>query len=398
MIRYFAAAIGGAAIGMTLSMQPSLAEDHPTVGIVAAFSGPYAEWGQDFKREIDLYMAEHDGKNGNPKINMIMQDAPGTDYARSKQVVQGFITRNNAAVVGGTEFTPEALSMADLITEAKIPFVVFNAATSFVVDKSPYYVLAGFTIWQPDVPIAGYAAMHGCKNVTMIVADYAPGADTIKAFSYGFEKQGGKVGEVIKVPLGTTDFSAYMQRIRDSHPSCVFPFMPSGPMSLEFIKQYAEQGFEKQGIALYDSSGATQENQLNPIGDDALGIISAAVYSTYLDSPMNKAFIGALETKYPNIRHDFVTTDGYVAMTLIYHMLKATNGERDGDKMMAAIKGWTFDTPRGPITIDPKTRDPIQNIYLRRVVKENGVLFNKTFSTIPAVHDQWHELNGGASK
>jgi branched-chain amino acid transport system substrate-binding protein len=379
MVRCFAALICAAAIGTTLTMQPSFADDHPTVGIVGAFSGPYAEWGQDFKREIDLYMAEHDGKDGNPKINMIMRDAPGTDYARSKQIVQGLITRDNAAVVGGSEFTPEALSVADLITEAKIPFVIFNAATSFVVDKSPYYVLAGFTIWQPDVPIASYAATHGCKNVTMIVADYAPGADTIKAFSYGFEKHGGKVGEVIKVPLGTTDFSAYMQRIRDSHPTCVFPFMPSGPMSLEFIKQYVDQGFKKQGIAIYDSSGATQENQLNPIGDDAIGIVSAADYSTYLDNPI--------------IRHDFVTTDGYVAMALIYHMLKATNGVRDGDKMMAAIKGWTFDTPRGAITIDPKTRDPIQNIYLRRVVKENGVLFNKTISTIPAVHDQWHQLH-----
>lgn len=397
MIKYaIAAAACAAVIGGTPAIQPTFAAE-PTVGIVAAFSGAYAEWGQDYKREIDLYMQQHDGKDGNPKINLILRDAPGTDYARTKQIVQGFITRDGAAVAGGGEFTPEALSVADLITEAKIPYVIFNGATSFIVDKSPYYVLAGFTIWQPDVPIADYAAEHGCKNATVIIADYAPGADTVKAFAYGLGKHGAKIGAVIKVPLGTTDFSAYMQRIRDSHPTCVLPFMPGGPMSLQFTKQYVQQGFKAAGITLYDAGGITAENQLDPAGDAALGIISSSNYDTYLDNPMNKAFIDALAKKYPNIRRDFVTTDAYVGMQLIYHMLKATDGKRDGDKAMAAIKGWSFDTPRGPMSIDPKTRDPVQNIYLRRVVKDkNGVLYNKTFKTIPNVHDQWHEVHAAS--
>lgn len=373
---------------------PSVFAEEPTVGIVAAFSGAYAEWGQDYKREIDLYMQQHDGKDGNPKINLILRDAPGTDYARTKQIVDGFITRDNAAVAGGGEFTPEALSVADLITEAKIPYVIFNGATSFIVDKSPYYVLAGFTIWQPDVPIAEYAAEHGCKNATVIIADYAPGADTVKAFSYGLGKHGGKIGTVIKVPLGTTDFAAYMQRIRDSHPTCVLPFMPGGPMSLQFTKQYVQQGFKKAGITLYDAGGITAENQLDAAGDAALGIISSSNYDTYLDNPQNKTFIAALAKIYPSIRRDFVTTDAYVGMQLIYHMLKATGGARDGDKAMASIKGWSFDTPRGPMSIDPKTRDPVQNIYVRTVVKDkNGVLYNKTFATIPDIHDQWHEAH-----
>jgi branched-chain amino acid transport system substrate-binding protein len=381
------------ALAGAFAAPPVLAEE-PTVGIVAAFSGAYAEWGQDYKREIDLYMQQHDGKDGNPKINLILRDAPGTDYARTKQIVDGFITRDNAAVAGGGEFTPEALAVADLITEAKMPYVIFNGATSFIVDKSPYYVLAGFTIWQPDVPIAEYAAEHGCKNATVIIADYAPGADTVKAFSYGLSKHGGKIGTVIKVPLGTTDFAAYMQRIRDSHPTCVLPFMPGGPMSLQFTKQYVQQGFKKAGITLYDAGGITAENQLDAAGDAALGIISSSNYDTYLDNPQNKTFIAALAKTYPGIRRDFVTTDAYVGMQLIYHMLKATGGTRDGDKAMASIKGWSFDTPRGPMSIDPKTRDPVQNIYVRTVVKDkNGVLYNKTFATIPDVHDQWHEVH-----
>jgi branched-chain amino acid transport system substrate-binding protein len=381
------------AVAIAFAAPPVLAEE-PTVGIVAAFAGAYAEWGQDYKREIDLYMQQHDGKDGNPKINLILRDAPGTDYARTKQIVDGFITRDNAAVAGGGEFTPEALSVADLITEAKMPYVIFNGATSFIVDKSPYYVLAGFTIWQPDVPIAEYAAEHGCKSATVIIADYAPGADTVKAFTYGLSKHGGKIDEVIKVPLGTTDFSAYMQRIRDSHPTCVLPFMPGGPMSLQFTKQYVQQGFKKAGITLYDAGGITAENQLDPAGDAALGIISSSNYDTYLNNPMNKMFIAALAQKYPNVRRDFVTTDAYVGMALIYHMLKATEGKRDGDKAIASIKGWSFDTPRGPMSIDPRTRDPVQNIYLRTVVKdEKGVLYNRTFATVPNVHDQWHEVH-----
>lgn len=376
---------------------PSYAED-PTVGIVAAFSGPYAEWGEAYKREIDLYMFQHDGKDGNPKINLILRDAPGaSDVSRTKQVVQEFITRDNATVVGGGEFTPEALAVADLITEAKIPYVVFNGSTSFIVDKSPYILRVGFTTWQPDVPIAEYAATHGCAKVTMIVADYAPGADTIAAFTYGFEKHGGKVAEVIKVPLGTADFSSYIQRIKDSQPECVFPFMPGGPMALSFIKSYAEQGFAKQGITLYDA-GAVAENYLDAIGDAALGVISAGYYSTYLDNPMNKAFIGALKEKDPNIQRKFVPTFAYDGMELIFHMLKASGGQRDGDKMIAAAKGYQWMSPRGPISIDAETRDIVQNIYIRKVVKENGVLLNKEFETIPNVHDQWHELHGAKAK
>ena len=390
---------GAAAMALCagLMIDPARADDRPTVGIAAAFSGAYAEWGQAYKREIDLYMFQHDGKDGNPKINLIMRDAPGaSDVARTKQVVQEFITRDDAAVVGGGEFTPEALAVAPLVTEARIPYVIFNGSTSTVVDKSPYLVRVGFTTWQPDVPIAEYAAEHGCKKVTMIVADYAPGADTIAAFSHGFEKHGGKVAAIIKVPLGTSDFSAYLQRIKDSKPECVFPFMPGGPMALAFIKGYSQQGFPKQGITLYDA-GSVAENYLDAIGDAALGVISSGFYSSYLDNPANKAFIGALEKNDPNIRRKFVPVFAYDGMAVIYHMLKATNGERDGDKMIAAVKGFSWTSPRGPVSIDPKYRDIVQNIYIRKVVKDDkGVLYNKEFMTFPAVHDQWHELHPGS--
>ncbi|HEX4112365.1 MAG TPA: ABC transporter substrate-binding protein [Stellaceae bacterium] len=396
MVRNLLAGIAAIAICANFTIEPSRAADRPTVGIVAAFSGAYAQWGEAYKREIDLYMVQHDGKNGNPKINLILRDTPGTDYARTKQVVQEFITRDNAVVVGGGEFTPEALAVAPLVTEAKIPYVIFNGATSFIVDKSPYLVRVGFTIWQPNVPLADYAVSHGCKKATLVVADYAPGQDTVDALTYGFQKGGGKIAAVVKVPLGTTDFSAYMQRLKDSEPQCVVPFMPGGPMSLTFLKDFAQGGFAQHGVVLYDAGGITAENQLDAVGDAALGVISSGVYSTYLNNPMNHAFINALAKKYPNIRRQFVPVDGYDGMEVIYHMLRATHGKRDGDKAIASIIGYHWMSPRGPVSID-KYRDIVEPVYMRKCVKENGVTFNKEFKTYPDVHDQWHELHHPAS-
>lgn len=394
MVRNLLAGLTAAVLGASVAIQPSPAEDHPTVGIVAPFSGAYAEYGTAYKREIDLYMFQHDGKDGNPKINLILRDAPGAaNVARTKQVVQEFITRDKVVIAGGGVFTPEALAVAPLVTEAKIPYVIFNGATSFIVDKSPYLIRVGYTIWQPTVPIAEYAAKHGCKRVTMIVADYAPGADSVAAFKYGFEKHGGTVGAIIKVPLGTNDFSSYMQRVKDSKPQCVFPFMPGGPMALNYIKGFADNGFKKAGIIDY-GTGETTENYLDAIGDDALGIVTALFYSTYIDNPTNKAFIAGLERNDPKVKREFVLTFAYDGMAVIFHMLKATNGERDGDKMIAAAKGYHWMSPRGPVSIDPKTRDIVQNIYIRTVVKDkDGVLYNKVIATIPDVHDRWHELN-----
>jgi branched-chain amino acid transport system substrate-binding protein len=377
--------------GLVCGASVAQASDYK-VGIVAAFSGAYAQWGQSFKREIDLYMFQHNGKDGNPKVNVIMRDAPGTDVARTKQIVQEFITREDVSVAGGGEFTPEAFAVADLINETKVPWVVFNGATSSIVDKSPYFVRIGNTNWQPTTPIAKYAAQHGCKHATLIITDYAPGADSIEAFKYGFMGAGGKQVDVIKVPIGTTDFSAYMQKAKDYKPQCLYPFLPGGPMVLGYVHGYVDSGLAKAGIPNYGTA-ETSENYLPDIGDDALGIITAWYYSPYLDNPMNKSFIAGLKKADPQVLDKYITTFGYDGMEIIFHMLKATKGERDGDKAIAAIKGYSWVGPSGPMSIDPKTRDNVRNIYIRKVVKENGLMYNKAFETIPAVHDQWHDLH-----
>ena len=378
-------------LGAAVAASPAAHAQKYRVGLVAAFSGAYAQWGQSYKREIDLYMQEHNGRDGNPKVDLILRDAPGTDVARTKQIVQEFITRDNVAIAGGGEFTPEALAVADLITEAKVPYVVFNGATSFITDKSPYLVRIGNTNWQPTVPIAQYAAKHGCMHATLVITDYAPGADSIDAFTYGFKGAGGKQIDVIKVPIGTIDFSAVMQKVRDFKPQCLYPFLPGGPMVLGYVHAYVDSGLSKTTPNY--GTAETSPNYLPVIGDAAIGIVTAWYYDPYLDNPMNKKFIAGLKAADPQVLTKYITTFGYDGMEIIFHMLKATNGERDADKAIAAIKGYSWQSPTGPITIDPKTRDPIRTIYIRQVVKENGMLYNKTIDTVPAVKDEWHELH-----
>ena len=378
------------ATGLACAALTAQASDYK-VGIVAAFSGAYAQWGQSYKREIDLYMQEHNGRDGNPKVNLILRDAPGTDVARTKQIVQEFITRDDVSVAGGGEFTPEAFAVADLVTETKVPWVVFNGATSVIVDKSPYIVRIGNTNWQPTVPIAEYAAKHGCKRATLVITDYAPGADSIQAFKYGFMRAGGQKVDVILVPIGTIDFSAAMQKVKDYKPDCLYPFLPGGPMVLGYIHAYVDSGLSKNTPNY--GTAETSPNYLPVIGDAAIGIVTAWYYDPYLDNPMNKKFIAGLKAADPQVLTKYITTYGYDGMEIIFHMLKATNGARDGDKAIAAIKGYHWMSPTGPISIDPKTRDSVRTIYIRRVVKENGMLLNKLIETIPNVKDQWHELH-----
>ncbi|MGH6979885.1 MAG: ABC transporter substrate-binding protein, partial [Stellaceae bacterium] len=231
---------------------------------------------------------------------------------------------------------------------------------------------------------------------TLIITDYAPGADSIDAFKYGFKKAGG--GDqvyVIKVPIGTIDFSATMQKAKDSKPDCLYPFLPGGPMVLGYVHAYVDSGLSKTTPNY--GTAETSPNYLPTIGDAALGIITAWYYDPYLDNPMNKKFIAGLKAADPQVLTKYITTYGYDGMEIIFHMLKATNGERNADKAIAAIKGYKWMSPTGPIMIDPATRDAVRNIYIRKVEKENGMLINRTFQTDPGVKDQWHELHPAKS-
>jgi branched-chain amino acid transport system substrate-binding protein len=372
------------------------ADEPIKVGVLLTATGPYAPWGKWYKQGVDLYVEQHNGKDGNPELQVIYSgDVGGDNPPRARQLAQDLILRDHVAVLGGLEFTTTTLAMADLITQAKIPFVIFNSATSFVVDKSPYYVRAAFNLWPSSIIAAKYATDQKWMHGTIVSADYAPGKDAIDAFTYGMQQNGGDIYDVIKVPLGTTDFSSYFQRISDHKPNVLYVFMPGGPMSVGMAKDFSERGWAKDGMGFI--GGGVNEADLPSMGDAALGLLSVLNYAPFLDNPTNKAFRAAFAKKYgDNLPADlptFATVDAYDGMHLMFEMLKATKGKGDGAAMVDAVKGFSWQSPRGPVTIDPKTREPVQNFYVTRVERVNGILINKPIKTYEHVKDPWHDMH-----
>jgi branched-chain amino acid transport system substrate-binding protein len=396
------AAVALAALTMGTVSHNAAAADPVKIGILVTTSGPYANWGRSYQQSIDYYLQQHNGKDGNPTVEIVYRDVGGDNPPRARQLAQEMIVRDQVAALGGLEFTTTVLAMPDLLNEAKIPFVFFNSATSVVTDKSPYLVRAGFTQWQALYPASQWALEQKYKTCEMFVADYAPGQDAIDAFTYGFTHGGGTMLEPIRVPMGTADFSSYFQKVRDNKPNCLVSFMPGGPMSAGTIKGFAERNFAQAGIQLI-GSGETPEYDLAAIGDAALGMVTALHYGPYLDNPENKAFVQGMVAKYGNDMAgglpSFIHVQAYDGMEILFRMLRASNGQRDADKMMAAVKGYSWKSPRGPVKVDPDTRELIQNIYMRRVEKvDGGKLGNIAFRTFEAVNDPWHQLHIGQSK
>lgn len=371
------------------------------IGILGTTSGPYATWGDSFEQAINYFLDQYNGKDGNPKVQVIFRDVGGNNPPRARQLAQQLIVNDHVAVMGGLEFTPTNLAMADIVNQAKIPFVNFNTATSIVTDKSPYFVRAGFTQWQTVYPLGEWAAEHGYKRCEMFIADYAPGQDAIDAFSYAFTHSGhGKMLPPIRVPMGTTDFSTYFQHVYANKPDCLVAFMPGGPMSAATLRGFANRGFKKQGMQLMGTVGA--EFDLPVVGDAAIGDINATVYGPSLDNPVNKAFVKGMVAKYGNKLIDgvpsFIHVEAYDGMRILFRMLRASGGKRNAAKMMAAVKGYSWESPRGPVEIDPKTRELIQNVYIRRVEKVKGKLEEVVIKTYPHMNDMWHVLHIGAKK
>jgi branched-chain amino acid transport system substrate-binding protein len=370
------------------------AADPIKVGILGTTSGPYAIWGNSFKQTIDYFLDQNNGKNGNPTVEIIFRDVGGDNPPRARQLAQEMIVNDHVAIMGGLEFTTTVLGVTDVINQAKMPFVFFNSATAFVTDKSPYFVRASFTSWQNFVPLAQWTAEQGHKKCQMFIADYAPGQDAIDSFSYGFKKAGGTMLEDIRVPMNTTDFSSYFQRVHDSNPDCLIDFMPGGPMSVGTVKGFADRGFAKQGMILAGTSGT--QFDFPATGDSVIGVISSAIYAANLDNAENQAFVKGLQAKYGDKLvsglPSFMNVEAWDGMTMIFHMLKATNGQFDSEKMMAAIKGYSWNSPRGAVTVDPETRELTQADYIMRAEKVNGQLTDTVLKSIPAVKDPWHEL------
>src|SRR5678816_2459589 len=333
----------------------------------------------------DSYQAQHGTTVAGKKVEVIVKDDAAVPD-NTKRIAQELIVNDKVNFIAGFGVTPAALAAAPLATQAKVPLIVMAAGTSIITERSPYIARTSFTLAQSSVIIADWALKNNIKKVVTMVSDYAPGADAEKSFSDRIKANGGEIATAIRVPLANPDFAPFLQRAADAKPDALFIFVPSGQGGT-FVKQYVERGLDKAGIKLIGPGDVTDDDLVNGMGDQVIGTVTAHLYSAAHPSPMNKAWVEAFKKANNGLRPNFMAVSGYDGMQLMYDALKKTGGKTDGDSLIAAMKGAKWESPRGPISIDPETRDIVQNIYIRKVEKVGGELYNVEFATFEAVKD-----------
>jgi len=379
--RYFTVALAAAA--GALASTGALAQN-VKVGVVLPLTGGLSAVGKQVQAGIKLYMDKNGTSVGGKKIDLIVKDDGGVPD-NSKRLAQELIVNDKVAIIG-SGLTPSAMAIGPLSTQGKVANVVMVSGTSGVINpNNPYMVRTSFTLGQQSSIIGEWAAKNGSKKVVIIQSDWAPGAEATAVFTDHFTKAGGQILDTIKVPLANPDFAPFLQRARDLNPDTLFVFVPAGQAGT-FAKQFAERGLDKAGIKLIGPGDIVDDNDLPGMGDAMLGVVTAGIYSVLHNSPTNKAYVDAFK-KANGYRPNFISLGGYDGMHLIYEALKKTGGKTDADSVIGAMKGMKWESPRGPISIDPDTRDIVQNVYIGKVEKVNGELYTVEFATFDAVKD-----------
>jgi len=382
MVRSFFLAAVVAALGVS-ARDGAIAQDTVKIGIIMPLTGVLGAIGKQVTAAAKLYVAQHGTTVAGKKIELINKDDSGVpDNAR--RLAQELVVNDQVSVIG-SGITPASLAMAPIVTQGKVATVIMVSGTSIVTERSPYFVRTSFTLGQQSSIIAEWAAKNGSRKVVIIQSDFAPGAEASAVFTAAFTKAGGQIAETIKVPLSNPDFAPFLERARNLNPDTLFVFVPAGQAGT-FAKQFAERGFDKAGIKLIGPGDITDDNDLPGMSDAMLGVVTAGHYSAYHQSPMNTKYVEDFK-KADNLRPNFISVGGWDGMHAIYEALKKTGGKTDGDSLIEAMKGVSWESPRGPISIDPQTRDIVQNIYIRKVEKKNGELYNVEFATFEAVKD-----------
>ncbi|MGN6310991.1 MAG: ABC transporter substrate-binding protein [Xanthobacteraceae bacterium] len=378
--------IQSAAAGLLLgaSVAAAQAQDTVKIGLILPMTGGQASTGKQIDNAVKLYMQQHGDTVAGKKIEVILKDDAAVPD-NTKRLAQELIVNDKVNIIAGFGVTPAAFAAAPLATQAKVPEVVMAAGTSVITEKSPYIVRTSFTLGQSSTIIGDWAVKNGIKKVATLTSDYAPGHDALKFFKDHFTAGGGQIVEEVKVPLANPDFAPFLQRMKDAKPDAMFVFVPAGQGG-NFMKQYAERGLDKSGIKVIGPGDVMDDDLLNNMGDAAVGAVTAHIYSADHQSKANKDFLAAYEKAY-NQRPGFMAVGGYDGIHLIYAALQKTGGKADGDSLLAAMKGMKWESPRGPISIDPETRDIVQNVYIRKVEKKNGQLWNVEFETFKDVKD-----------
>jgi len=387
--------LGLAAGALALALWAGSAHADPVkIGFISTFSGPAAFAGDYAQKGVDLFLAQNPDAFGGHEIEIIKRDDTGPNPEVARRLAQELIVQDGVDVIMGLQFSPNAFSVLELANEAEIPVVVHNAATSSITKASPYVVRLSRTLWGASYPLGKYAAEKaGAKTAVVMYSDYAPGKDSWQAFDRGFTEAGGKILDVIPLPFPQTpDFTPFLQRVKNADPDVVFAFLPSGKYSTAFVKTYDSLGL-KSVARLIGPGDIAPPSEFELMGDGIEGALIVFHYSAALDNPQNKAFLAAWKKAYPDVAPDAFAVQAYDSMAAIAEAVRKTGGDFDGQSFVDALKGWTFASARGPIEIDPETRDIVQNQYVMEVVRgDDGKLHEKVIDTIPDVGDPWKDL------
>ncbi|CAN7537852.1 ABC transporter substrate-binding protein [Variovorax sp. LjRoot290] len=355
------------------------------IGLVLPMTGQQATTGRQIEAAARLYMAQNGDTVAGKKIELIVKDDTSLPDV-TKRLAQELVVNDKVNVLAGFGITPSAMATAPIATQSKTPMVVMAAATSSITEASPYIVRTSFTLPQVSVAMGDWAPKNGIKSVVTLVTDYGPGNDAEKYFKERFQLNGGKVIDSLRVPLRNPDFAPFLQKVRDAKPDALFVFVPSGA-GAAVMKQFIERGMDKAGIKMIATGDVTDDDQLNDMGEGALGVVTTHHYSAAHPSALNKKYVEAFQKANKNMRPNFMAMGGYDGMRVIYEALKTTKGQGGGDALLAAMKGQIFESPRGQVLIDAQTRDIVQDVYLRKVEKKDGQLYNVEFDVIKAVKD-----------
>ena len=386
--RLFLRSTAAAALALNAGLQSGVASAQGNafkIGLLLPMTGPFASTGRQIDNGVRLYMAQFGDKVAGRPVQIILKDDTGAPDI-TKRLAQELVVNDKVDVLAGFGLTPLALATAPIATQSKTPMVVMAAATSIITQASPYIVRTSMTLPQVTLGVAEWAPKNGIRKVVSLVTDYGPGIDAEKTFRERFLLNGGQMLAELRVPLRNPDYAPFLQKVRDLKPDALFVFVPAGA-GVALLKQFSERGLDKAGIKLIGEGSVADDEFLNDIGDVALGLVTSHPYSASHNSPVNRKFVEAFMKQSNGIRPNFFGVAAYDGMRVIYEAIKATKGKGDGQALVDAMKGQIFESPRGPIYIDGQTRDIVQNVYIRRVERVNGQLYNMEFDVLKDVKD-----------
>jgi branched-chain amino acid transport system substrate-binding protein len=379
--KYF---LGAAVVAISIATVASASgQGTVKVGMVMPMTGPLAAAGQQVIAGARLYIKQHGDRVAGKQIELIVRDDASSGET-GKRLIQELVVNDKVDVIGGG-LTADLIPSAPLLTEAQKPTVIMLSSTTAVVDKSPFFVRTSCTLAQSSAIMADWAVKKRLSKAVTLVTEFAPGLEAEETFTDNYKAAGGQVVEAIRVPLRAPDFAPFLQRVKDASPQALFVFIPSTQAAV-FAKQFVERGLDKAGITLIGPGDLSDDEALQNMGDAMLGTVTAHFYSASHASALNKAFTEAYQQE-AKARANFMAVSGYDGMHLIYEALKKTGGSAEGKTLVAAMKGMSWESPRGPMSIDHDSGDVVHNIYIRKVEKAAGELRNIEFETFGNVRD-----------